>query len=91
MTFSTLQRQPVFLDFHSASLLRRILKTSDENNHSQTYAFCTMPDHVHWLFKLIDGDLSQAVARVKGLYSQKSKSRVWQRGYLIMRFVKRKV
>ena len=81
VTFSTLQRQPVFLDFHRASLLRRILKSSDENNHSQTYAFCIMPDHIHWLFQLKQGDLSQSISRVKGQYSQKSESKIWQRGF----------
>jgi len=81
VTFSTLQRQPIFLDYQSANLLRRILKSSDENNHSQTYAFCIMPDHIHWIFQLTQGNLSQVIARVKAQYSQKSDSKIWQRGF----------
>lgn len=77
----TEHRQPVFKDLYKARLLTRILRNSDELGYSQTYTFCIMPDHIHWLFKLKSQNLSKVVGRLKGNYSRLSETKIWQQGY----------
>jgi putative transposase len=81
VTFTTNQRDPVFSIFINANLLRMSLKESDDLGNTKTVCFCIMPDHVHWLFELKAGSLSQAVSRVKSNYSRTSKTKPWQDGF----------
>ncbi len=80
-TFSTLNRLPVFNQHRSARLIVSILKEDETSLFTATYAFVVMPDHIHWLFHLNKGSLSAAIKRVKSVYSQKSKARIWNNGF----------
>lgn len=58
------------------------LKNSDTiYDTTSTYAFCVMPDHVHWLFQLKSKNLSQCIAGVKARFSKDYKKKIWQDGY----------
>ena len=81
VTFTTKQRTPVLSDFEPAMLLRKILKESDDAANTKTLSFCIMPDHIHWLFELKSGSLSQAISGVKANYSRKTNSKIWQDGF----------
>ena len=81
ITFTTKRRACIFSEFETSNLLRKCIKQSDEAGHSNTLAYCIMPDHIHWLFELKSGSLSQAVARVKASYSRLSGTKTWQDGF----------
>lgn len=81
ITFTTKQRGCFFSKFEAAHLLRKCLRESDDLGNTNTLCFCIMPDHVHWLFELKTGSLSQAVSRVKSYYSRTSKTKPWQDGF----------
>jgi len=54
----------------------------DADGRAETLAFCVMPDHVHWLVRLMPGsDLSGLVGRVKGSSSRAIPLLRWQRGF----------
>ncbi len=59
----------------------------DLEDRTETLAFVVMPDHVHWLFRLLDdASLSDVVRRFKGLSARRVNDKlnrqgsVWQRG-----------
>ena len=79
--FSTLNRQPIFKQFDSARGFISLLREDENRGLSKTYAFVVMPDHIHWLFQLEQGDLSVTIKRIKSLYSKQSKSKVWNKGF----------
>lgn len=81
ITLPVENREVVFLDFSNAQLLKQCLKNSDDNGRTETYCFCIMPDHLHWMFQLRSENLSKVVARIKSEYSRLTKTKVWQDGY----------
>ena len=49
---------------------------------AETLAFVVMPDHVHWLVQLKDGErLGEVVRRLKARVSSVLGVPVWQRGF----------
>lgn len=81
IVFSTLQRNPVFLDDRLARTLINILKKDEQLSYTATYSFVVMPDHIHWLLKLKKGDISQAVQRVKSFFSKMTGLTIWTPGF----------
>ncbi len=81
VTLVVQRRKTVFNDFQSARLVIKSLMLSDEMEVTETLSFCVMPDHIHWLFCLKSGSLSQTVARVKSNYSRISNTKIWQDGF----------
>lgn len=76
--FNTRNRQSIFSDFELAHTMRLCLKASDAQCHSETLAYCIMPDHIHWLFILKQHSLSAVIARTKSDFSRKTQSKIWQ-------------
>jgi len=52
VTTVTLDRKPVFSDFHAARHLIHALQAEHESGCAKTPAFVVMPDHLHWLLEL---------------------------------------
>ena len=67
------------------SVARRVIggmRDMDDRDQTLTLAFCLMPDHLHWLFRLGHGsDLSTLVGRLKGRSSRHVPLLRWQRGF----------
>ncbi|MEO7343220.1 MAG: transposase [Methylotenera sp.] len=84
ITFTTKNRTPIFKSFSNAHVLVKILKQSDQLQHTATLAFVIMPDHMHWLMQLAS---SQSLSNViKAIKSKASASvqlgqPIWQAGY----------
>ncbi|WLD59379.1 transposase [Salinispirillum sp. LH 10-3-1] len=81
ITTATQHRRPFFSDLSAARTLIQSLKQEDAIATTQTLAFVVMPDHLHWLFTLQAGDLSQMVKRVKSVTSKRIGFSVWQSGF----------
>ncbi|MBK6743666.1 MAG: transposase [Hydrogenophilales bacterium] len=88
VTAVTEQRVPVFRDFTCARLLVSELRAADTLGLSKTWAFVVMPDHIHWLLELTEGELSKTVLRVKSRSAiainramGDGGQRVWQKGF----------
>jgi len=71
----------VFDDFKQARMLVRILKHDEEGGFTKTLAYVVMPDHVHWLVTLEKGEIANAVKRIKSIFSQQIKQKVWSAGF----------
>ena len=65
VTFCTQHRKPLFLDWRSGHPVVAALQSADAQFHSSTLCYVVMPDHVHGLFELRAGHLSDAVKAVK--------------------------
>ena len=82
ITFTTINREPIFRNLLRSRQLINILKQSDTLQHTNTLAFVVMPDHIHWLFSL--GNKHQLNTVIKIV---KSKATIifgrpaWQAGY----------
>ena len=83
--FATRQRQPLFLNFLCA---RIVAQAMGKARCAETLAFVVMPDHVHWLFWLLEGgDLSRVIQIVKSSSAQRinhtlhRKGSIWQDGF----------
>ena len=82
LTTSTSERKPVFSDFKYARQLIGILRGCTTMDRAQTICFVVMPDHLHWLMQLNEGqNLSDIVRTVKSLSSKQIGQRIWQRGF----------
>ena len=81
VVFSTRHRLAEFSDFTKARQIIRYLKTDSKLSNTQTLAFVVMPDHVHWLLIVNNGTLSDAVQRIKSMYSRYAKNKIWNKGF----------
>jgi len=88
VTAVTYERIPLFNDFYNARVLINYLKQSDLNHFTATVGFVVMPDHFHWIFKLVgDKSLSDVIGRVKGGASHdlglrlNRSEKIWQSGF----------
>ena len=55
----------MFADFLCARTAIKCLQACDAQNFTETLAYVLMPDHLHWLFVLQQGELSDAMRRFK--------------------------
>ena len=82
VTTVTKGRYPYFSDSHLASLVCRTLLWSDLPGATTTLCYVLMPDHLHWLFQLGEGQVLPGVMlRVKGRSGRLCGASLWQRGY----------
>ena len=87
VTFCTQHRKPLFLDWRSGRPVVAALQSADAQCLSTTLCYVVMPDHVHWLFELRSGHLSDAVKAVKSRSAIQfnrtvaHSGPVWQRGF----------
>jgi REP element-mobilizing transposase RayT len=89
VTAVTYQRQFLFADLSAGRFVVREMMRSARDGNADTLAFVVMPDHLHWLFSLVDNSaLSSVVGAVKRHSARKinvgharAGRRVWQRGY----------
>ncbi|MFC3852723.1 transposase [Salinispirillum marinum] len=81
VTATTKNRNPVFSDFYAARTIIQTLKQEDVLSSTLTLSFVVMPDHLHWLFVLQNGELSNIVRRVKSVTSKKLGVAIWQNGF----------
>ena len=65
ITAVTLDRVPLFEDLALARTTIAHLRHADAHGRSKTLAWVLMPDHLHWLVQLADGELSRLVAGFK--------------------------
>jgi len=80
-------RRRLFVDWDRGCACARVLHEFPAVAPLRTLAWVIMPDHVHWLFSLESGLLSEAIRRFKS-YSARNVNAVdgvagavWQRGY----------
>lgn len=82
ITFTAIDRIPIFNDFVKARTLINIFKQSDQLQHTATLAFVIMPDHIHWLMQLTGSQsLSNVVKVIKSKASVQLGQPIWQAGY----------
>jgi REP element-mobilizing transposase RayT len=55
----------VFQDWALGRLLVGTMKSEHESKQVASLAWVVMPDHLHWLFELQEGDISAVMRRVK--------------------------
>ncbi|MEW6645863.1 MAG: transposase [Pseudomonadota bacterium] len=88
ITTVTFQREPWFQNFYYARSVINAMRHQDRNGACETLAWVLMPDHLHWLFVLQNGDLSSLIGRFKqhgashiNQINQQAGRRVWQSGF----------
>ena len=88
LTTVTHERESVFKDFYLARTATAALRGCDEAGDCETLAFVLMPDHLHWLVELVEGDLSRVAGQFKASAAAAvnrelgtAKVRRWQRGF----------
>lgn len=81
VTFSTNQRQPIFKNLRHARTIIQAMQGIDHSNATLTFAFVVMPDHIHWLFQLRNGQISQTISKAKSEFSRKSGLKIWNQGF----------
>ena len=82
LTMVGVDRSPVFGDFLAARSVVRVMHEQAVVSVAETLAFVVMPDHVHWLMQLKDGErLGEVVRRLKARVSIVLGVPVWQRGF----------
>ncbi|WP_312960577.1 REP-associated tyrosine transposase [Stutzerimonas nitrititolerans] len=87
LTSVTLNREPVFEQWLTASTLAREIHHAGQTGRVESLAWVIMPDHLHWLVVLKEGPLSQLMQQFKSR-SAIALNRVadthgplWQKGY----------
>ena len=88
VTAVTHQREPLFSAFELARIVVHALRKADALGRCRSLAFVVMPDHVHWLVELRDGDLSALVGQFKATAAGGINRRLdtagrqrWQKGF----------
>ena len=65
ITTCTQDRQPLFTDWYLGRIVVAHLREADQLLLIESLCFVVMPDHLHWLFALRDGELATVINRVK--------------------------
>mgnify|MGYP001033723248 FL=1 len=82
ITTVTLGREPVFSELRNARFLINTLRQAQVRDEASTLAFVVMPDHLHWLMQLGEGQsLSRVVRAVKVVASHRLGKGIWQKGF----------
>jgi len=88
VTTVTHRRTRLFADFDLARAAVQQLRCSDHSGRGRTLAFVLMPDHLHWLVELVEGDLSRVAGQFKASAAAAvnremgtATVRRWQRGF----------
>lgn len=82
LTLVTKNRLAVFGNFSVARQVVRAMHQASVASVAETLAFVVMPDHVHWLLRLLGTvSLGEAVRRLKAKVSLTQGHPVWQHGF----------
>ncbi|MCO8166082.1 transposase [Pseudomonas sp. 21LCFQ010] len=87
VTCAVRERAPVFAQFHIGRMLVAQLRCLHEAGAVNSLAWVVMPDHLHWLFELRSGSLSQLMQQLKGANAYAinracgNQTLRWQKGY----------
>jgi len=87
LTMTVAGRERIFTNDATVECVIEALRCSDREQRSRTLAWVVMPDHVHWLIQLGNGNISRCVQAFKSRSSRaiklhlKSQSAVWQSGF----------
>lgn len=84
VTCATVDRAPIFTDWTAGLPVINALRAAQHAGDAHTLAYCLMPDHLHWLLRLGNPSLAQAVGRMKGRAARAAglaSGHLWQRGY----------
>ena len=82
LTLVVRNRSAAFGSFAAARLVVRTMHQASVASVAETLAFVVMPDHVHWLLRLLEAvSLGEAVRRLKAKVSLAQGYPVWQRGF----------
>ena len=86
VTTVTLRRLPI-LGGDAASCVAYEISECERQGRVTSIAWVVMPDHLHWLFELQQGDLATVMRQMKSLSARKIQASsagigpVWQAGY----------
>ena len=82
VTTVTLGRRPVIADFLAARQMVGVLRQAQARGQATTLAYVLMPDHLHWLMQLGEGqDLSACVQRIKSISARQHGTPLWDKGF----------
>ncbi|WP_407278738.1 transposase [Aromatoleum evansii] len=87
ITTTTRARRPVFHDLRLGLAVVQTLKAADNAQRTNTLAYVLMPDHLHWLLMLGEGEnLLGIVGWVKGVSARRiglmaGLTGIWQTGF----------
>jgi len=87
LTSTVAERRTLFVDAAGVECVVEALRCSDREARSRTLAWVVMPDHVHWLMQLRDGNISRCMQSFKSRSSRAfnlltgAQGSVWQRGF----------
>lgn len=72
LTLATFERRPLFAHSSNVDLLWSAIQFVQQERPFELTAYVIMPDHLHWLVKLPEGDTdySTRVGRVKALFTK---------------------
>ena len=74
-------RTPLFASFDNGRKVVRELMALEHEDRAETLCYVVMPDHLHWLMALQQGELSDAVRLLKGRSARSIGHAVWQENY----------
>ena len=81
ITTVTLGRIPHFSDLDTGRKVVRELKTLQTQGKAETLCYVLMPDHLHWLMRLHNGSLAEAMHQFKGRSARAVGHALWQPNY----------
>ncbi|MBK5353608.1 transposase [Pseudomonas sp. TH41] len=87
LTAVTHERQSIFKDWRTGRLVVHEFRRAEEAANATSIAWVVMPDHIHWLVELHNGDLPKLMqvtkSRCARLINQARgfSAPVWQKGY----------
>jgi putative transposase len=81
ITTVTKNRMPLFLDLSAARVVVRQLKALQDEDLAETLSYVLMPDHLHWLMTLRNGELSGVMQLLKGRTARAMGHPLWQPNY----------
>ena len=82
LTLVTRNRSAVFGNFPAARQVVLAMHDRSVASTAETLAFVVMPDHVHWLLRLLGTvSLGEAVRRLKAKVSLALRHSLWQHGF----------
>jgi len=87
VTFCATDRRPRFIDWRSGSSVVNELRRSQIEGKAETLCYVVMPDHVHWLLRLLSGELSALIRSIKSRsaiqynHHAGTSGAIWQSGF----------
>ena len=81
ITTVTRDRMPILATFENGRKLVRELMRLQREGRAETLCYVVMPDHLHWLMALHQGELADVMRLLKGRTAHAIGVPVWQSNY----------